>query len=433
MDKPTLIKRGIVALLAVLVITYVIYVICRASFTQVKTISAKETIAYNSVTADCFVIHEEELIEYSGDGVISYAVEDGEKVSVNETVAGVFDSVASAGTKREIERLSTRIASLEQLQQNAGTITLTPDEIDKVIGTYVTMANTALNNGSIAEAEKITGDILYFINERHFVTGKNTDYTDKINELKSRLKELEADASKGKKNKEIKSPSTGYFVSCADGYENAFSISDVGNIMPDDMQPERIKKKEVSENVIGKTISGVYWYIACPVSAEDALRIKNADSLKIDIPVVSGDKIKVELFSVNQKSKSSDAVIILRGTYMNSEMAGLRRGKFSIILDTYQGIYIPKSAVHDKELTRTYTDERGREKQETGTVSGVYVKIGSEVTFKQIIPVFSGDDYIISSTYAEGRFSKDVGVVQVYDDIIVEGANLYDGKIIRAA
>lgn len=432
MDKPTLVKRGIVALLALLVITYVIYVICRASFTQVKTISAKETVAYNSISADCFIIHDEQLIEYDGNGVISYAVDDGEKVSVNEPVAGVFDSVTSAGAKREIERLKSRIKAFEQLQENAGTITLTPDEIDKTIGSYITMVNTAINNGSISEAEGITEDILYVINERHFVTGKNTDYSGKISELKARLNELEKDNSKGKKSKEIKAANTGYFVSYADGYENLFKVSDVMNIMPDDMQSERIKKKDVSQNVIGKTISGVYWYAACPVSAEDALRIKNADSLKMDIPVVSGEKIKVELYSINQKSKSSDAVIILRGTYMNSEMADLRRGKFSIILDTYQGIYIPKSAVHDKELTRTVKDERGREKQETGMVSGVYVKIGSEVSFKQIIPIFSGDDYVISSTSSEKRFSKDVGIVQVYDDIIVEGANLYDGKIIRA-
>lgn len=433
MDKPTLIKRVIVALLTILVITYVIYVICRASFTQVKTIAAKETVAYNAVSADCFVIHDEKLIEYSGDGIISYMVDDGEKVSVNETVAGVFDSVASAGTKQEIERLKSKIAALEQLQANAGTLTQTPDELDRIIGADLTRLNAALNMGSISDAEGIADDILYTINERQFVTGKTTDYSGKISELKSSLKELEKSSSQGKKSKEIKSPGTGYFVGSADGYENLFKVSDVKNIMPDDMNPERMKPKEVSQSVIGKTIEGVYWYVACSVSAEDALRIKNASALKLDIPVVSGEKIKVELYSINQKSKSSDAVIILRGTYMNSEMSTLRSGKFSIILDTYQGIYIPKTAVHDKELTRTVKDERGREKQETGVVSGVYVKIGSEVTFKQIIPVFSGEDYIISSTSGGERFSSDVGIVQVYDDIIVEGANLYDGKIIRAA
>ena len=64
-------------LLTVLVIMYVISVICRASFTQVNTIIAKETIAYNAVTCDCFVIHEETLVTANGGGIISYMVEDG--------------------------------------------------------------------------------------------------------------------------------------------------------------------------------------------------------------------------------------------------------------------------------------------------------------------------------------------------------------------
>ena len=202
--------------------------------------------------------------------------------------------------------------------------------------------------------------------------------------------------------------------------------------MPDDMGDDKVKPAEVSDKVIGKTVNGVYWYVACPVSAESALKIKNADTLQLDIPVVSSEKIDVELFSINQKSKSSDAVVMLRGTFMNDQMASLRKGRFSIILDTYDGIYVPKTAVHEMELTRTVKDDKGKEKKETKTVSGVYVKVGNEVAFREIVPVYSGEDYIISSLNTKDKvFSKDTGAVQVYDDIIVEGANLYDGKIIN--
>ena len=121
MEKTILIRRGIMAVLTILVITYVISVICRASFTQVKTISAKEAVAYDAIVSDCFIIHEETVVKAdSSGGVISYMVNDGEKVSVKEPVAGVFDSVASAGTKRECEKLKKQIESLKQLQSNSG-------------------------------------------------------------------------------------------------------------------------------------------------------------------------------------------------------------------------------------------------------------------------------------------------------------------------
>ncbi len=432
MDKPTIIKRGIMAVLTVLVITYVIYVVCRAGFTQVKTITAKETIAYNAIPCDSFVIHDETLITYDGEGVISYMFNDGDKVSVNETVAGVFDSVISAGTQREMDRLRSKIDSLKLLNTNSDAITQTPDELDRSVRSYLIQANLAACEGRYQDADSCSDNALYCINERQLVTGKNNDYKAKQTELEQQLKELEQSEAQGKKSKEIKAPNTGYFVSSADGYENIFKVSELENIMPDDMGDDKIKPAEVSDKVIGKTVNGVYWYVACPVSAESALKIKNADTLQLDIPVVSSEKIDVELFSINQKSKSSDAVVMLRGTFMNDQMASLRKGRFSIILDTYDGIYVPKTAVHEMELTRTVKDDKGKEKKETKTVSGVYVKVGNEVAFREIVPVYSGEDYIISSLNTKDKvFSKDTGAVQVYDDIIVEGANLYDGKIIN--
>ena len=117
---------------------------------------------------------------------------------------------------------------------------------------------------------------------------------------------------------------------------------------------------------------------------------------------------------------------------MNDEMAALRKGNFSIIVESFQGIYIPKSAVHDMELSRTVTDDKGNETTQTKSIPGVYIKIGEEVAFRQIIPIYSGEDYVISDSGKDAEaFSDDVGIVQVYDDIIVEGANLYNGKIIR--
>ena len=417
------------ALLTVLVIVYVISVICRASFTQVKTITAKEATAFDAVTSDCWIIREETLIKGAGSGVISYSAGDGEKVSVNETVAGVFDSVASAGTKQECERLTKQIEALRLLQDNSDTLSKTPAELDKNVNDYLIRANAERNSGNLSGAQGFADDVLFAINERQLITGKTEDYSEKIRELETRLKQLQKELSAGKQSKEIKTPVAGYFVSSTDGYENAFDIANISKLMPD-MLSDKTIRQQADSGVIGKCISGVYWYAACPVSAEDALKIKNAGSLQLDIPVVSGEKIDVELQSINQKSKSADAVVILKGTFMNSEMARLRKGKFSIILHTYRGIEVPKSAVHEQELTKKTEDENGKTKIEKKTCSGVYVKMGNEVTFREIVPLFTGENSVISSLNTQGKtFLKD-NAVQVYDQIIVEGANLYAGKII---
>ena len=431
MDKSALIKKIIMVLLTCLVIAYVIYVICRASFTQVKTITAKESVAYQAVNTTSYIVRDETLIEYGGNGIISYMVDDGDKVSVNEAVAGVFDNADAAGTRQEINRLKEQIDALTQLQKNADALTQSPDELDKVISAGLVQANEALCCGDLSGADAGAEDVLYHINERQLVTGRSADYNDKIKELQARLAELEKLTTKQKKGTDIKSSVAGYFVSSADGYENLVNTAQLDTLMPGDLEPEELKPITVPQKVVGKTINGVYWYAVCHVSAEDALKIKNAYSLRLDLPTVSAEKIKVELYALNQRNKSSDAIAIFRGTFMSDAMAAFRQGEVAVILDEYNGISIPKSAVHEQELTRTIEDEKGNKTEETRTITGVYVKRGNEVSFRQIFPIYSGDSIVISSTSKNLEpFSEDVGILETYDEIIVEGANLYDGKII---
>lgn len=434
MDRSALIKKGIMMILTVLVIAYVIYVICRASFTQVKTITARESIAYNSINTNCYIVRDETLIEYGGGGVISYIVEDGDKVSVNEAVAGVFDNADAAGTKQEIADLKAQIESLTQLQKNADALGQSPDELDKSIHNGLVQANAAICSGKLSEAQDCANSVLYYINERQLVTGKATDYNDRINQLQARLTELEKLGVKQKKGIDVKAPVTGYFVSSADGYENLITTKQLTELMPGDVDFGELSARTVSDKVIGKTINGVYWYAVCNVSAEDALKIKNAGALRLDLPTVSAEKINVELFALNQRNKNSDAVAIFRGTYMSDSMAALRQGEVSVILNEYTGISIPKAAVHELEVTKKTTDEDGNKTEETKTITGVYVRMGNEVSFREIFPIFSGESIVISSMDSDLKpFSEEVGKLEVYDEIIVEGANLYDGKIIARA
>ena len=231
----------------------------------------------------------------------------------------------------------------------------------------------------------------------------------------------------------MNAPVSGYFSARTDGFESSFDISKLDSLMPGSLGEDKIRPKTVDENVIGKMIDKVYWYIAMEVSADDAVRIKNANYLEVNIPVVSSKNIAVELHSINQKDKTSNAVIILKGTYMNTQMTNIRKENISLILDDFTGIYVPKSAVHEETLKFIETDENGEnEKTVEKTVSGVYIRRGNEISFRQIIPIYSGEDYVISSiTQGDEPISYESSLLQIYDQIVTEGANLYAGKIVQ--
>ena len=56
---------------------------------------------------------------------------------------------------------------------------------------------------------------------------------------------------------------------------------------------------------------------------------------------------------------------------------------------------------------------------------GVYVRAGNIIKFKKIHTSYTTEDYVIA-TNPEGES----GFVKLYDEIIVKGADLYDGKLV---
>ena len=56
---------------------------------------------------------------------------------------------------------------------------------------------------------------------------------------------------------------------------------------------------------------------------------------------------------------------------------------------------------------------------------GVYVLTGMQVKFVEVKVLFTDGDYMICE-----KQTSDGNVLRLYDEVIVKGKNLYDGKII---
>lgn len=430
-DSATIIKRIVVAIISILIIAYVVSVGLKANFIQIKTETANIMTVSDSIPTKGYFIRDEKIITYDGSGVISYLLNDGEKISKDEAVADVYSDTQAANDKKLIDKLQQQISDLEQLDNSVNSILMAPDDLDKNISSNLSKAKVSASEKNFTEADKNITSALYSINQRQLVTGKTESYEAKISELQGKVSALKKKYENNMPNS-INSQKTGYFSSTVDGYETYYNTSTLESIKVGDLDSSKIKKKDVGKNVIGKTMEGVYWYVACEVTADEAISIKESPSLSVDIPIANNHNISVELHCINQKDKNSDAVVILKGSYMNSEMINLRREDISIIKNTYNGIYVSRNAVHDQQITETVTDKNGKETTETKSVKGVYILVGNELLFKQIVPVYTGEGFIIcmQNPKESDLVTDEIGVLKAYDDVVVEGANLYDGKII---
>lgn len=431
-DTTAVIKKIALAIVTLLIIAYVISVALKANFTQIKTEAATPMKVSDSIPATGYFIRDESLITYDGNGVISYTLNDGDKISVGESVASVYKSSEEANDKRTIEKLEQQIANLKQLEDTDETVMQAPDVIDKNISVSLSKSRISTSQKNFTEADKNVNAALYSINQRQIVTHKTNGFSDKIDQLQTKVDEIKKKYSKTANEKTVLSPKTGYFSSVVDGYENYYTTKDLDSIEVGDLDESKLVKKQVGDNVVGKTIEGVYWYIACEVSAEEAIKIKESDQLSVDIPLANYNNLSVELHDIRQKTKSSKAVVILKGSYMNKEMINLRREDISIVKNTYEGLYVSRNAVHEQKIAEEVTDQNGFTKTETKTIKGVYIMIGNELLFKQIVPVYSGEGYVICKQNPKEKdlATLEVGVLKANDDVVVEGANLYDGKII---
>ncbi len=183
----------------------------------------------------------------------------------------------------------------------------------------------------------------------------------------------------------IRTDYAGYFTEFCDGYENIYDYDRIKRLSLDDLH--NFCRASVTENTAGKVIGNVKWYVACEVSPDDASALNIWDSaVTVLFSEASSEPIPAEIYRINQASKDSNAVVILRNDNPHKE-----------------------------------------EKK----VQGVYVLYGSEVQFKQISILYADSDYVICDTNPAEGILFNGETISLYDKVIVKGDDLYDGKVIH--
>lgn len=191
----------------------------------------------------------------------------------------------------------------------------------------------------MSDIDDVTNDLLYSINQRQIYTGKITNFNDRISELQSEITTLESKA--GKSTGAITTEKAGYFLSHCDGYENALDYNNLDRLTVSDL--ENVKQTKVSDNVAGKVVSGLKWYVACKVTADEATRLSLWDgSATVLFSDASSESIPAVIKRIYQKTKNSDALLILECDYMNPDLAQARQEPIEIGLGTYTGLRISK-------------------------------------------------------------------------------------------
>lgn len=400
MKGSTVLKTFIIILISV----FAIHQVVSSVYKPIKTESASFCTVADGLDITGLVIRNETLVKYSSGGVMHFITGDGSRAPKDGVIANIYDSEAASITLSRIDSVNKKITDLEEMLSYND---LEAADLDVINNKVKQSLNTLIVSGSAGNFEKISDcseNLLSALNRRQAALGETADFSQQLESLKSELSTLSSSLPAPKDT--IKAEISGYFVSKTDGYENILKCDSLDSITPEYLKG--IKPETVESDVVGKLVSDYEWYIAANVPINDSLNYKEGDELTVYTSVKSFPKIPVTVKKINISSDSSSAVVIFSCNDMNSELASMRSAPMTVVKKEYSGLKIPKSALRVVDSKR-----------------GVYVLTGMQVKFVEVNIIYSADNYMLCEKQTDDEKS-----LRLYDDVIVKGKNLYDGKIV---
>ena len=372
------------------IFVYVMYHLCVAIFPSMKTETARIIQVFDSIDAQAYIIRDEKLIDEDLSGFVNFTLTDADKIEKNGVIAMVYSSESQGILSKKAETIKNEINRLENLKKFGFALSSSPNSIDQQA--YLELNDFIKNvcNHEFNKLAKKRDDILYLLNERQIVAGQNLNLSEKINQLNDELKQINSEMNGSVKK--ILAQESGFFVGNTDGHDHDFDYNAVLNITSERLE-SLLKNNLLRKNNknSAKLVTNSKWFVACNLKKSDALQLSVDQYVELFMPLASAKRLKAKVVAINQSDKNSPAAVV-----------------FQCVVE----------------------DTTGKEKFEEKVVKGVYVKHGKQLAFKEIDIIFSADDYVICNINADKSKLFSENTIKEYDEIVVKGRDLYDGKFV---
>lgn len=389
----------------IMVVSQIMIIFGTGFRTEVATLyQATESIGFKGV-----FVRDEKLVTYDVNGIIRYTHKDGSKVGKGAVIAQIYKSRNDIALQQQIDDLVAQRDVLADVQSLVGADTSQLDSFSTQITEKHSKLLGYIYDGDYESASSLKSDILNLQSKREIVKGTETSYAEKIARIDGEIASLRAEVTSVPYD--IFITETGYFVSTVDGYEDKLNTSNVLELTAEEV--DKITSSEITQSerkgVIGKLVGDYKWYM---VGVLDTVRLGTVfEGASVSMRVgSSGRPVRADIVSLKKLGDGRSLAVFRFDMFLDEHIAS-RVEQVRLLLDDYNGIMIPNGAL--------------RVSDEDGSV-GVYVQDGIIARFKKVRQILSQEDYtLVADTSGQDGF------LALYDNIIVEGRDLHEGKIIR--
>ena len=401
MDKRRKLIRLAIIAAALIFFAYQYYV---GFYAAIKTEQAEQFKYTEGVDTVGTFIRSEMAVYSDQKGTVHFVLANGEKVANGGVIAKIYDSDSASAAASRIDEIDAQLAVIAEIEGYNDSTAVDVSTINDRITSNINEFIFTVQDGRFYDVGKTVSNLLTMMTRKQVATGEQTDFSSLKETLSAEREQLSKNMGTAKGS--ITSEKSGYFVSDTDGYENVLSPDNLEKITPEFLR--ELKSEGADDSAVGKIVYDYEWYMAAPVKLSDSMHYKVGQTITVKTDTTASPRISATVAKINMSESGDDAVLILKISEMNSELASLRTGSITLIKDEYEGIKVKNTALRVVD-----------------GVTGVFVVSGMEAKFVAIDIIYSTNEYTICATN-----TSDSSKLRLYDKIIVKGKNLYDGKII---
>ena len=389
----------------------------------------------DTLQAKGFAIRDETVLTERYSGVLSYRVASGTRVSQGGVIADVFQSENDAAAQNQIDTLEREIDSLRKLSKPSDLFVSNPAMIGAQIYGALEDISLEMGRNHFSEISILKDSLQNALSRKQVIAGEESgdDYAQRIADLEGQKTALEARGAKAVGH--ITAPRAGYFVDSVDGYESIMDPALVKNITVGQAKKLLEQREPLrTGEAMGKICSDFTWKLVCVIPDEEMVKFEDVSEVTLDIPFASAETIPARIAAKNRDSQTGETAVVFECAYMDADLAAVRSETVHITVKTYDGVLVSEKALRFEDVEYTTVDEEGNETtQVKENVKGVYVQYAGRLHFVQVFTEKDVNGYAVCRTdltEAEKKSMVTGSTVQLYDEVVVAGTDLYDGKVV---
>ncbi len=399
------------AISAVLCLFLIVYVSFHSVNTKKDPYTTETALTYtiaDSVKASGVIIREEQVIpEHASGGVVSYQQSDGAVVGQGSVIAEVYSSSSDINIQQEIQEVDAEIAALQKVSDQRSAEYSSTDTINRQINSEIDDYISKVHAREISEIDESRSELIYLLSQKAVVMGEEQDYTARLAQLQAERDTLSARLTGSLT--QFTSPAIGFFARMIDGYEGVLSPESVEGMTVEQLYNISQEKIEFDNSSLGKIITSHHWYYAAVIQAAELEKFSDGETVYLNFNMYGISQIPFTVEELRTDGSDPDhAVVLLSTTYMIPELLMVRNPSAQIDFISYTGLKVPAGA-----------------KRYEGQQVGVYVLDGDVIRFKTVNIIYENSEFILCGTNTDLERP-----LKIYDQVIVEGTDLYDGKTI---